>query len=323
MNYQEITFSTMLAALKHHWRAWLMTIAVFALLGVMSAVLFAGGDVTAAGMAEPLEPIDRTEIEQGPEYYEKLFQAIQEKYADVELYISTLNGDTTVTEEQSKALIDLYWKKMVPIYKKVLTPLQEKLSSQSTLLVPPRYLDRLREDLEDNLLTAQQDILLAETAVDLLKNMEAPRTDNESVVREYAELLKQAASLGKHRVTAEICQRKLDQLENNALEIRQESEAFEEALEKALEEQEALLDEVYANAANFAKENHVNVLLENDEGGDLKVTLQHTHSGDSSEQTAPVLFLFCVLVGVCAGAFLAICLEGGALKRFQLQKKDC
>lgn len=315
MKYQEMTFSAMLAALKRHWKAWLLTVMVFALLGAAAAFLFAGGDVPAAGHAEPLEAVDKGELERDTGYYDMLFQAIQDKYDDLEVYISELNGDSTVTREQSKALVEFYQKKMVKAYKKTLDPIQKELSKSENLLVPVEYLDELKEDLEDELAETQRNIQISLTAVDLLKSMEAPRTENESVVKEYGKLLRQAAALGEYQVATETCQRKLDRLENSVSAVRQESKAFEAELEKALKEQNALLEEANEFGAGFAEANHVNILLGKNEDGSLKVTLEHTHGADSPRQTAPVLFLFCVLVGVCAGAFLALCLEAGVLKR--------
>lgn len=315
MNYQEMTFSTMLVALKRHWKAWLLTVMVFVLLGVAAAFLFAGGDVPAAGHAEPLEAVDKTELEKNRDYYTSLLQTIRSKYSEMEVYVSTLFGDATSTAEQQKVLTDFYWKKMAKAYKKTLDPIQKELSKTENLLVPVEYLDELQEDMEDELSATQRNIQVSLTAVDLLKSMETPRTENESVVKEYAKLMSQAAALGEYQVAAEICQRKLDRLESSAFEVRQASRAVENSLEKALEEQIALLDEMNAFGAGFAEANHVNILLEKNEDDSLKVTLEHTHGADSPRQTAPVLFLFCVLVGVCVGAFLAVCLEAGVLKR--------
>lgn len=309
MNYQEMTFSAMVAALRRHWKAWLLTAAVFALVGCAAALFLTGTDAAAAGEAEKLEGVDLEELEEDSGYYQAWLQAMQKKYNETETYIASMQADSTATKEQIKALTVFYRKKVAKFQKEQLIPLQKTLAREDVLLVPERFLPQMEEELEESLLENEKGLQISQSAAELLKSMEAPRIDNESVSASYAKLLSQAAALGEYQVGAASCREKLDRLQNNLQEVLTESRDFQRELDAAMQAQNALLKELNQFASEFARENHVNLLQDQDEDGKLKVVLEHTHGADSRSQRAVVLLVFCVLVGICAGAFFAVCMD--------------
>lgn len=305
MNNRNITFETVFNAIKHQMKFMLLTVLIFALVGAGAGWWYARNtEVPASGHAEALAPVDYSQVPYSYNYYIDSQNYLIASYNNTKIYINFLLENINISEEHRTRLLDCS-KRLEEFDGSSITLLQALLRPRDTLFIPPEFMDDAVIRYEGVLRNIELNLIEAENAKELLQSMDAPNVEN----NDYNSLLSLAAQYGSYQMKKQEYTAILDQLRNNPDQIRTQSRQAERLLQTLAAKLNVLTEELSQIADQIANENAVNLSLTYLDNDSIEIELTHTHTAASSEENFAVLFLFCILVGICCGLFFAICRE--------------
>lgn len=307
MNVYSITFQTILNAFRHQWKRILVSILLFAMLGGTAGFFFRGrGTAEAGGSAQPLTRVDFAQVARTQDYYSGCLDLLTNTMSNLNSYIASVSANAAPSPERQETLAALRREAAV-LQSSQITPLQSALREAGAIYAPEEYLDGLADRYAQELATLQMDLISAEAAAETIRQMDAPDYDG-NFTGSYATLLSQAVQYGTLLRTQAVTEKYLDELTNHMPEIRAECRRVEGELETAAEGLNALLDRFISLADELAKEAGL-TFAPTGTSGRVEITVTHSHRASSAEESFAVIVVFCVLVGLCLGAFLAVCRE--------------
>lgn len=305
MKYSDITFKGIWRALRRQWKVLLLCIAVFAVIGVGAGFLYADSQSAPAdGTAGSFPFVDFSEIVYDKDYYTACYQKLSSTHTNINTYLSALLSDSSISAAQKEQL-----RQMQQSLTEVLVPLKEAYGKMDAMYFPPEFRDMVIENYEKLLEGTRRSLIVSEAAVELLKEMQAPVITSDSITKSYEALLSQAANYGTYLRNIDTYQQTIDRLNNDYHLIRAESAQVSDELEKAAVALNDAIEDINVAARQIAAENFIHINLSYDSNGAILTTVTHTHDESSAQDVFAILVIFCVLVGVCCGAFFAICRE--------------
>lgn len=327
MNYKEISFQTLLKALRNHWKAYLLTVAFFCLLGAGAGWWYAPRAAVSGGWeVQALNAVDFSEIREDDEYYSNCNAALAAVYTNASQYLSTVSYDSTVTAEQQAALTSLRGQLNI-LKEEDYQPIPTALAAFNKLYLPEAARASEVESYEQKLAAAQLSLIQAEAAADLIRNMDAPDVGTDEINTTYAALLSQAQ---KYTLLLQ----QISQYEDRLRQLREDTDILDEncremdrMLNTAAKHLNSFLEDAAGLVEEIAAENNLIVSVAygaagTDTANTATVTLTHTHRAASGEEAFAVMTLFCSLVGVCGGAFFTVCLEIKYEKKYKASCAD-
>lgn len=321
MKSMEITFQTLTGTLKHQWKIVLATLVLFALIGVGAGKLYAGTlSADAGGRADELAPVDFSTIAQDANYYYFCGEALQDALNQTIIYVRTLAEEATLTGVQKAALLE--YKEALDLFEREhFRPIQKALDRKENQYVPTEHIREVEEYYEQKVSDLQRDIIISGEAAELIKNMQAPAFQTESIAQSYEGLLAAAAMYGSQLREIRLYETILDNLADRKT-VLANGRWMESALEEAVAELNPLMADISAAAQEIAQENYLDYLVGYNIDGEMQMTLNHTHRAVSAQENFAVIVIFCTLVGACAGAFFALCREAKAEEKRKLQAEE-
>lgn len=318
MKELDITFSTILHAFKHQWKCFFATVLIFSLLGAGAGCLYAGrGAASASGSAEPLQETDFSNLDYNKDYYNACYNSLSLAYQNAVSYLNTVSEEKTLTSEQSQQLME-YSMELQTYNKETLLPIKTTLGLTGKLYIPEEFLQDCVTEYESKLLDIEYSLILSEQAAEIVKSMDAPALDNEDITKTYSSLLSQANNYGYLLKNKTIYGEYLDLLQNHMDQVQADSRKIERMLNTALRKLNKATAEICATVDSIAQEKHLNISMQYDKNGAVTAAIAHTHRAATSQESFLAIFLFCVLTGICGGAFFAVCLEA----RYE-SRKNC
>lgn len=309
MNYKTINFRLVCGAIKHQLKIILLTILVFALAGAGAGYWYASGTkVEAAGRADALASVDYSLIPYNYNYYRNSLEYLVTCYNNANSYLNTLLQDANPNAEQRARLADSA-KRLKEFDGEALMSVQALLRPRDTLFIPPEFQAEAISRYEVSLRNLQLDMIEAEIAKELIETMDSPDVADNNSISTYNSLLSLAAEYGNDKMKEQEYTAILDQLKNHPDQILAQSRQAEEQLLEVAERLNGLTEELCQIADEVASENSVIVSVSYSTNYTAQITLTHTHSAASPEENFTILFLFCILVGICLGLFFAVCRE--------------
>lgn len=312
MKYAEVSFQNIFHAMKTRWRTFLLTVLIFSAVGLCSGFLFAEKLSAAAdGGAEGLQLSDFSKVDCDKSYFSSCKEALFTAYGNTVSYLNVLSGESTATQEQ-RAQLQEYKTQLQDFNRKALKPIQSVFNSQGNIpdaYVHPQAMDDVIAEFEKLLESTRLNIMAAESAVDILKGMDAPNTPNSDADGAYAKILTLAAQYGEYKKSEGIYERLLNQLTQEPEKVIARSLALEKKLDAASLELNEIIREINATADEMSRENYFNLSAEYDDSNAIKVTINHTHTASTPQEAFLILTIFCTLGGICCGAFFAVCRE--------------
>lgn len=311
----EITFASLLGAVKHHWKLLLLTLVLFSAAGAATGWLYADREAAeAAGGADALKPLSVTAKADDMDYYTAYRSALTQSADNAQIYLNALLGLPGLTDEETAALTARQTE-LTDFSKRVLAPISTKLSAVDAIYVPESCLPALTAQYQNSLASVQRELIAAEAAAEIIKNMDAPATENETILSYYNSLLSSAYNYPSYLRDQAAYTLRLERLENDADAIRADCRALEAMEDEAAQTLDRLTEALSALADTLAKEHCLQLQTDYNEAGTLSMTVLHTHADASAQDNFLLMWLFCTLCSLCVGAFLAVCREAGALPR--------
>lgn len=315
MKVYSITFGTILNGLKHRWKIILASTLIFALLGAGCGYLFRGrGMAGAGGSAQPLPAVDLGALPYSQDYYTTCLNALYGGLDGLSRYMSVFSASTSPDAERQAAL-DAVRVDAAEFQSAALQPLQSALNEAGAVIVPEEFLDGMADRCARELASLRIDLLAAEAATETIRQMDAPDYAGD-FSGSYGNLLALASQYPTMLRTQAVTEKYLDGLTNHMPEIRAESRRVERELDEAAETLAALMDRFLILADEAAKEEALVFTPKVEDGTATDVLVTHAHRASSAQESFAVIVLFCVLAGLCLGAFLAVC---GEAKEEKLQ----
>lgn len=327
MNYKEISFQTLLNALRHHWKAYLLVVAFFCLLGAGAGWWYAPRAAVSGGWeVQALNAVDFSEIREDDEYYANCLAELAAAYSNAGQYLSALSDDGTITTEQREALTALRGQLNI-LKEEDYQPITAALAAPNKLYLPKAAREAQIEAYEQKLSAAQLNLLQAEAAADLIRNMDAPDVGTDEINATYAALLAQAQKYTQLQRDIPLYEELLRQLREDTDILDENCREMNRLLSTAAKHLDSFLEDAAGLVEEIAAENNLIVSVEygaagTDTAGTAAVTLSHTHRAASGEEAFAVMTLFCALVGICGGAFFIVCLEIKYEKKYKASCAD-
>lgn len=322
MKTYSISARTFVSAAKHQWKRFLAIVVAFAVLGAGGGWLYAGrGSAgTGGGGANSLPEVDFETVAYTQDYYVDCLQAINRAYTLLNSYLNLTSSAELPVGEMEKLLkrIDSLKTEMTEFQKTILVPLQVTLTVSGALNIPEEFIDSLASQYESRLSAIEIDLLAAEAAAETVRQMEAPHYDSVNITNNYANLLSLAVNYGNLLRNKAIYEKGLSLLRDEPERVRSGSREVERALNQAAAELNALMERATQAAEEVGKAADVIITLQPN-GTSYNVVLNHTYRAIPWVESFAAIELFCVLTGVCAGAFLAVCRETKEEKARQSQ----
>lgn len=318
-NLYPITFQTVLNAFCHQWKRILVTVLLFALLGAAAGFLFRGrGAAEAGGGAQPLAEVDFTLTARTQSYYTDCLTLLTNTMTNLDSYIASVSANAAPAAGGEAGMerldaLDALERDAAVLQSGRLAPLRSALSEAGAVYAPAEYLDGLADRYAQELETLRMDLIAAEAAAETIRQMDAPDYDG-NFTSSYTSLLSQAVQYGTLLRSQAVTEKYLDHLTNHMPEIRTECRRAERELEALRGEVNALLDRFTPLADELARDAGV-IFTPTVKDGKTEITVTHSHRASSAQESFAVIFVFCVLAGVCFGVFLAVCREAKEEKK--------
>lgn len=322
MNAYTITFQTVLDALHRQWKRILVSILLFALLGGAAGFLFRGrGAAEAGGGAQPLNQVDFAQVARTQDYYTGCLRLLTDTMSNLNNYIASVSANALPTaaqevepqEAEALETLKALSREVAVLQSDRLTPLSGALNGVGAVYAPDEYLDNLADRYARDLASIRMDLISAEAAMETLRQMDAPQYDG-SHSDSYTTLLSQAAQYGSLLRSQAVTEEQLEKLTNHMPEIRAECRRVERELEAARGELNAILDRFDTLADKLAREAGL-TFTPAATSEKMDITVTHSHRASSAGESFAVTMVFCVLVGLCLGIFLAVCREAKEEKK--------
>ena len=304
----EITFGSFGAAIKHHWKMVLVSLLLFSLVGAGAGYWYAS-NTTADHFfyAQQLEFFGFDEVKLDEDYYKNRQEILSLTCKNTKEYLAGIRSVTTLTQED-RLLLDQQTEKIELFIQEAMEPIDTQLNATDAIYVPGECIPLVIKEYENSLASVQRNLIVSTEAVELIKNMDAPTLENESVLANYNTLLSRAASHGTYLMQQEQYTKILEKLQDAGV-IQTESRKLGRMQDAAARELEDLLAEVNEEIASLAQERLLNIVATHDADGVLSVTISHTYRATTAQENFLVVWSFCALTGLCFGAFLALCRE--------------
>lgn len=313
MKVYSITFQTVLHALQRQWKRILITVLLFALLGAGGGILFQGrGMAEAGGSAQPLPPVDYAQVPRTRDYYTDCLALLTDTMTNLNSYIASVSTNAAPAAGGEAGMerldaLDALERDAAVLQSGRLVPLRSALSEAGAVYAPAEYLDSLADRYAQELETLRMDLIAAEAAAETIRQMDSPDYDG-NFTGSYNALLSQALQYGTLLRSQAVTEKYLDRLTNHMPEIRTECRRVERELRTAAEELNALMNRFIPLAGEIAREANL-TFTPAVKDGKTEITVTHSHRASSAGESFAVIFVFCVLVGICFGVFLAVCRE--------------
>lgn len=322
MNVYAITFQTVLNAFRHQWKRILASVLLFTLLGGAAGFLFRNrGTAEAGGSAQPLNQVDFAQVPRTQDYYTDCLGLLKDTMTNLNNYIASVSAnalpvaaqETGAQETEAQEALDTLSREAAVLQSKRIALLQSVLEERGAVYAPEEYLDDMVDIYTRELASLQIDLIAAETAAETIRQMDAPDYDA-GFTGTYTNLLSQAANYGSLLKSQATTEKYLERLTNHMPEIRAECRRVERELETARGELNALLDRFVPLADELARELGLTFAPAGTIGV-VDITVTHSHRASSAGESFAVIVVFCVLVGLCFGVFLAVCREAKSSRR--------
>lgn len=311
MKTYQITAQTIVSAMKRQWKSFLAVVLAFAVLGAAGGWLYAGrgSSEEGGGGAQPLSKVDFQKVAYTQAHYRDCYQALSDSFDTLAPYLDTAFGAVALTEELAERRTALEMEMEIFLQNHLL-PLQYTLREAGALYVPEEFLDGLTAQYESQLSAVRMDLLAAEVATETIRQMGSFASQNGDVINNYLGLLSQAQQYGTLLQNQASYEMILDRLRNETEQIRAGSRQVKQRLDEAVQVLNALLEDASRTADEIGSEAALDIHFQlNQKTGMMEPVVTHTYRASSNLEAAALVTLFCVLLGVCAGAFLAVCRE--------------
>lgn len=262
--------------------------------------------------------MDFANVARTRDYYTDCLRLLTDTMTNLNSYISSVssnvlpNADAAPETERRDAL-DALKRDAAVLQSSRIKILRSSLEEPGAIYAPEEYLDGMADRYTRELATLQMDLIAAETATETIRQMDAPDYDG-GYSGSYASLLSLASQYPTLLRTQAVTEQYLDNLTNHMPEIRAECRRVERELEAAAEELNTLLDRFILLADEIAKEAGL-TFTPTATSERVDITVTHSHRASSAGESFAVIMIFCVLVGLCLGVFLAVCREAKEEKK--------
>lgn len=323
---------TVLSAAKHQWKAFLAVVLVFAVLGGVGGWLFAGkgSSEVGGGGANLLPQVELETVVRSPAYFNDCLDVMADRYLMLNRYLGLGSVVNTLPQEQAGPLqerLDALNKEKWEFLQFMLVPLQNTLEESGELYIPEEFLDNIAGQYERQLTSIKFELIAAEAAAETVRQMGIPNYYDQAnydgssvIINSYTSLLMQAADYGNLLKSQAVLKEALRRLRDEPEQMRVESRQVEQELNEAAAELDALLDAASQFAQEVGKAANLSFSLERSNTSSYfappsyKLVTKHTYKPTSLAESFAAIELFCVLVGICVGGFLAVCREAKAKK---------
>ena len=308
MKYQELTFQMIWLAILRRWKTMVAIFLIFLALGTASGFVFGHrASAEGAGSADQWEPVNFDSIMLDLMYYNSCYSELSKQSDYLYTYVDTVQLDTTITKEQSQQLLSLR-EEITKYQQEVLLGLDEALNDANMLYVPDQLRQEALKEYTRLRNSTQQRMIQAENAKSLLESIGGLTSTNEDINATYSTLLSEAAQYGQLQLDLEWYEKMLGKLENDYVQVRADSQEMASWLEQSAEELNELGQACYQAVEEIALENHLDVTTSVSED-ELTVLIDHTNRPVTQQEAFSAFVLFFALVGICVGAFFALCRE--------------
>lgn len=316
MKHEEFGVSTLFGALKHQWKFIVIVVLIFALVGVGAGMAFADkGAGEAAGEAEALPAVSDSKIKQNVNYYNAYYKLLKGSYDTAIAYQKDFIGKNNLTAQQKQDMTDILLL-LEDYYEDVLSVIEKKFNAVGAVYIPINFYEQYIESCEQGLETSRHKLAVAQAAADMLATMDAPTSQTDSTLKNYDLILSTAASGLEQMQLVQIYEARLVTLQDKDAVAQAEAE-MKQLLADATTEWNTLLKTLSEKANAIAKETNVIFNILPGEKDTVEFTLRHTHDTSSVQESFVLIVLFCVLTGICASLFFAVCRECKRQKKAQ------
>lgn len=306
MNYQPVTLNSMLRSLTRYWKIPLICMILGIMFGFGGAIIFAGrGAATPSGTAEELKEVDFSEILQDRSYYSNMLAKLDNAYTETGAYLDVVMSDASVTKEQKQLLFEQK-EQLQDWYAEDYQPVVRQ-SDQMEVLVPLSLLDEEVTIRQKNLHDNQLKLLSAEAAVEVAKSIRPPVIDNEASLSYYNTILARTVEYGDLLKQIQIDQEALTSLEEKRDEITVQINEFDQDIHTVIDALKEIRQTVSNTVNSICQTNALILTAYPNDPKTLDPVLTHGHIGASYEENFQIIVLFCALVGLALGMFLAVC----------------
>lgn len=331
MRHFDISYGTIISAVRNKWKSVLLTVFCFSFLGLVVGFLgHKHGDIQGSGSAEALKLISVDSIPYDANYYIERTSSVRALYDDLGMYLDAIYENHTLTERQLthvKSLRD----ELKTIGKTYLDDIVALGHNESQPCIPVEFLQEEIQRCEVLYATYKSDLESAQAAKDLLDIINEDSLDGKDSETAYQTLLQTAATLPEYMRVSEIFDTRLEWL-NSPDEISKNNQKLSILLDDAVRALNELAGKSNSAAMQIAEDNHIHIKLHYtgaDRGyyslipvlgeqipakAPLEVGIAHSFTVSRAEDFFVVTVLFCTLVGICVGAFFAVCREATGKK---------
>lgn len=311
----KVTFHTFTDAIKHQWKSMLVVTLIFALLGAGCGWYYGEQQAhPAQGMAQVLASVDLSKEVYDVNYYVTCRNALNTAYSNLVQYLKALSAEPTLSTEQKTSLQE-FQLELSQFETEILASIRNRLGARNALYFPEEFLNERIEYYENLIATNQDNLLQAETAADIIKNMAVPELTDADILKSYKSLLSVASNYGNYKVNEVRFAEIKEQLSHESGKIIADGRKMFRDLEAAEKQLNGLIEEVSLAANTIAEENHFNLTLTYDDKDAVTPSIVHTHRENDPQEIFQLLTLFCTLVGICSGGFFAVCRQAKREKK--------
>lgn len=311
-----ITFHTFINAVRHYWKSVMAITLIFALLGAGGGWYYGQQQMRPAdGKAELLPEVDFSELIYNENYYVTCYDEVNKGYSNLKVYVNTLLAESSLEPAQKDLLKD-FQREIASSEIENLKYIRERLEERNALYFPEEFLEYMVERYTETLAKINDGLLRSEVAVEIIKNMDLSDVTNENVMNSYNTLLTYASSYGDGKIDQLRYTQRLERLTQEPEKVVADGHEFFRDVTSAAEDLNKLIDRASQMANIMAAEKYFNLTLTYSENNVVTAaTIEHTHRENDSQEIFQLLTIFCTLVGVCVGGFLAVCRQAKREKK--------
>lgn len=300
MNYMEITFQNMMRAFLRQWKCIVIFTVVFVLIGACTGMIYADSfSAKADGSAESCQLLDFSDAERSISYYDDCYSRLLTAYKNTNTYVSVLAAEATATQEQETILAE-FQAQLEDFEVQTLQDIMLAYAGTGAVYVPEGFHEEAIRYYTAKLEETHLEVIVLQESLETLLQTGSDQ-ELEKLVSE------KTAEYENARRMEETYKSFLEKLTEDPETVYAESLNMEAALNAAAQQINALIVQVDDFAAQMAVDNHLRVLISYGADDAVNVLIQHTHGERTQREGFLVITLFCTLVGICFGAFFAIC----------------
>ena len=327
MRFIDVDFRTICSAICSRWKRVVCFTLAFAILGVCSgAVAARKGDIVGTGSADSIDQIDFFEFEYDKDYYLKCADLLLSSYKDSLGYVTQLKKDKLISDEQKETLEELEME-LNGFAKKYLAPIEKLTFDNVVACCPKEFIEDEIKECEELLEKTEAEFTVAKIANEQIKEIDSKLLKDKETIAAYQKMVVSAEKYAELMQTVERYEKRLDLLKNEPERIEKNVQLLEKALKSGKEQLNLIIETLDYIVGRIAEENHLNIKIitysqsylkkmANDESETVtekevfEIGVGHTFGVSLARDAFIVLIVFCTLVGICTGAYSAICREG-------------